>query len=267
MTTTLRPAGAEWRGPGGARSREFAVCVNGRPVGGVRLAAEGGGGPGRIEALAVDEPDRGRGRGTVAALAAEEVLRQWGCRLVVVSVPEEAAYGLRTALSLGYTETARTLHKDLAAGSPAPPAPGVRVSERPLAGAGEWLDRVRAGFVAALTATGVPVERAEAHARASYEAALSRGTLLALDAGGATVGRIWFTATPPSGRVQAVRVGPAHRGRGFGRALVHAAESRCREAGVTGLGVHVFTADAAALGLYGSLGYGVRTRQLGKSLL
>ena len=272
MTTTLRPAGAELRGPDGARSRAFTVCVNGRPVGGVRLAAEAAGGPGRVEALAVDEPDRRRGRGTVAALAAEEVLRQWGCRRVVVSVPEEAVHGLRIALSLGYAETNRTLHKDLSATArvtPAPPAlpPGVRLAESTLADAEEWLTRLNADFVAALTATGVPAAQAEAHARSSYADALPDSTVLALDPPGGTAGRIWFTATPPSGWVQAVQVSPAHRGRGFGRALMLAAEARCRASGVTGLGLNVFTTNTVALHLYDSLGYGVRMRQLWKSLV
>ena len=33
MTTTLRPAGPEERGPDGSRARDFTVCVNSRPVG------------------------------------------------------------------------------------------------------------------------------------------------------------------------------------------------------------------------------------------
>lgn len=269
MTTTLRPAGAERRGPDGARSRAFTVCVNGRPVGGVQLAAEAAGGPGRVEALAIDEPDRRRGRGTVAALAAEEVLRQWGCRRVVVSVPEEAVHGLRTALSLGYTETNRTLHKDLAAEGPAAPAlpPGVRLSEPAVADYEEWLTRLNADFVAALTGAGVPAAQAEAHARSSYAAALPHSTVLALDTPDATAGRVWLTATPPSGWIQAVQVSPGHRGRGFGRALMLAAEARCRAAGVTGLGLNVFTANTVALRLYDSLGYRVRMRQLWKSLV
>lgn len=283
MTTTLRPAGPARRGPDGGRTREFTVCVNGRAVGGLRLAAEPDGGPGRVEALAIDPPDRRRGRGTVAALAAEEVLRQWGCREVLVSVPaadpeaagdgpgtSEAAYGLRTALSLGYAEANRTLHKDLAPGGAAPAVelpPGARLREPAVADAEEWLARQRAGFVAAARATGVPAARAEAHAAASFAAALPYSTLLALDVGGVTAGRIWLAVTPPSGWVHAVEVDHAHRGQGFGRSLMLAAEARCRAAGLTGLGLNVFTSNTVALGLYESLGYGVRLRQLWKSLL
>jgi ribosomal protein S18 acetylase RimI-like enzyme len=46
-----------------------------------------------------------------------------------------------------------------------------------------------------------------------------------------------------------------------------AAEARCRAAGVTGLGLNVFTANTVALRLYDSLGYRVRMRQLWKSLV
>lgn len=271
MTTTLRPAGPERREPDGGRSRDFTVCVNGRPVGGIRLGADPDGGPGRIDALTIDEPDRRRGRGTVAALAAEEVLRQWGCTRVLASVPEEAAYGLRIALALGYTETNRTLHKDLRRDAP-PLPPGARLRELTVEDSADWLASSRAGFVAALTASGVPERAARAHAASSYADAFPGGrpapgtALLALDVDGATVGRLWLRTAPAPAWVQVVEVAPAHRGRGHGRTLMLAAESRCRAAGAGGLGLNVFTANTVALRLYASLGYGVRLRQLWKPL-
>ena len=86
MTTTLRPAAPEDSGPGGTRSRRYTVCVNSRPVGELRLATDVrfGAAVGRITDLRIAGPDRGRGRATVAALAAEEVLRGWDCRRVEV---------------------------------------------------------------------------------------------------------------------------------------------------------------------------------------
>ncbi|SHM49896.1 GNAT family N-acetyltransferase [Actinacidiphila paucisporea] len=281
MTTTLRPAGPERREQDGARSRQFTVCVNGRPVGSVRIGADPRGGPGRIDALAIDEPDRRRGRGAVAALAAEEVLRQWGCTRVLVSVPDGAPYALRLAAALGYTETNRTLHKDLPADTApsAPPAaashdlpPGSVLRELTLQDSADWLARQRAGFVAALTAAGVPAEQAEAHAAASYALAFPGGTpapgsaLLALDHDGTTVGRLWLHTAPGPGWVQAVEVTASHRGRGHGRTLMLAAESACRAAGTTALALNVFTANEVAIRLYTSLGYRTTLRQLWKPL-
>lgn len=273
MTTTLRPAGPERREQDGARSRDYTVCVNGRPVGSVRIGAGPHGGPGRIDALAIDEQDRHRGRGTVASLAAEEVLRQWGCTRVLVSVPDGAEYALRLATALGYTETNRTLHKDLAPGAGRRELPpGSVLRELTAQDGADWLARQRTGFVAALTEAGVPAEHAEAHAAASYARALPGGgpapgsALLALDHDGTTVGRLWLNVTPGPGWVQAVEVPAAHRGRGHGRTLMLAAEAECRAAGTTAIGLNVFTANAVAIGLYASLGYRVRLRQLWKPL-
>jgi GNAT superfamily N-acetyltransferase len=273
MTTTLRPAGPEQRDADGGRARDFTVAVNGRPVGGIRLGADPHGDPGRIDALTIDEPDRRRGRGTVAALAAEEVLRQWGCTRVLVSVPAQAAYGLRIALALGYTETNRTLHKDLEPGPrEAALPPGARLREVTVEESAPWLASSRTGFVAALTASGVPEHAAQAHAAASYASAFPGGrpapgsVLLALDVDGRTAGRLWLHTAPAPGWVQVVEVAPEHRGRGHGRTLMLAAEAYCRAAGTRGLGLNVFTANTVALGLYASLGYGVRMRQLWKPL-
>ncbi len=115
MTTTLRPTEPLQRDDAdGTRSRRYKVCVNSRPVGGIRLATRPafGHAVARIEDLRIDEPDRRRGRGTVAALAAEEVVRGWGCRRIEVSVPAEAEAGLRLATALGYLPGSRHLAKE-----------------------------------------------------------------------------------------------------------------------------------------------------------
>ncbi|SCE33345.1 hypothetical protein GA0115246_114671, partial [Streptomyces sp. SolWspMP-sol7th] len=80
MTTTLRPTEPLQHDPGGARHRAYEIRVNSRPVGGLVLSARPEYGLGSIVGLRVAEPDRGRGRAAVAVLAAEEVLRGWGCR-------------------------------------------------------------------------------------------------------------------------------------------------------------------------------------------
>ncbi|MGW0016640.1 GNAT family N-acetyltransferase, partial [Streptomyces tendae] len=98
MTTTLRPTEPLQRAADGTRSRHFQVCVNSRPVGVLHLGTSSslGDSVAVIHELRVDEPDRRRGRGTVAALAAEEVARAWGCRHRVFAPSEITLLVLRS---------------------------------------------------------------------------------------------------------------------------------------------------------------------------
>jgi GNAT superfamily N-acetyltransferase len=280
VTTTLRPAGPEERGPDGARDRGYAVCVNGREVGRIRLATDrrAGAGDGRVVSLDVDEPDRGRGRGAVAALAAEEVLRGWGCRRVSATVPAEAGSALRLARSLGYTERARGMVKRLTS----PPALPAGAALRPMA-EGEyerWFERTGAEYVGRLVADGLAPERAAALADADRALTLPDGVrtagtaLRVLADSGADVGWLWVRIGPaaagaPAGRpwVHLVEVAEPRRGRGHGRTLMLAAERECLAAGVQDLGLNVFTGNAPALRLCESLGYEPMSYELFKPLL
>jgi GNAT superfamily N-acetyltransferase len=274
MTTTLRPTGPERRETDGTRARTFTVCVNSRPVGGIELGTDRRYGPsvGRINALVVDEPDRRRGRGTVAALAAEEVLRQWGCTRVETSVPADAEYGLRMAASLGYSELNRSMALALdSAARPHPLPPGSLL--RPLTEAeyGPWRDHERESFIVGLIELGVPRDQAETHEATAFTAALpdgaaTKGTaLLALEHGGATVGHLWLRVTEPAW-VFSVEVEAAHRGRGHGRTLMLAAENAAVAAGAETLLLNVFTGNTPAIGLYESLGYRATDHHFAKPL-
>lgn len=158
MTTTLRPAGPEEPAAGGGRTRRWQICVNGRPVGGLRTTAQPRGDQwwGEIAELEVVEGHR-RGRATVGALAAEEVLRGWGCTRVDVTVPAESTGGLRLAEALGYTERMRNLAKRLAR------FPELRtdVTVRPIGEAdyAPWLEQAKAGYRHDLTASGLTPPR------------------------------------------------------------------------------------------------------------
>jgi GNAT superfamily N-acetyltransferase len=274
MTTTLRPAGPETREPDGTRARTYTVCVNSRPVGGVALGTDRHYGPtvGRINALTIDGPDRRRGRGTVAALAAEEVLRQWGCTRVETSVPAGAEHALRMAAALGYTERNTTMTKPLpAAGAPHPLPPGSTL--RPLSDEeyAVWRDCERADFIAQLVGSGVPRDQAEVHEAAGFAFALPDGrategtVLLALDHDGATVGHLWLRVTEPAW-VFSAAVEADRRGRGHGRTLMLAAENLCREAGTGAVSLNVFAGNVPALRLYDSLGYRAADRHFAKPL-
>ncbi|MER7517522.1 GNAT family N-acetyltransferase [Streptomyces sp. NPDC126499] len=267
MTTTLRPSEPLQQSAGGGRSRTYDICVNSRRVGSVRLATDPafGAGSAVIEGLRVDEPDRGRGRGTVAALAAEEVLRDWGCRQVQVSVPADAEAALRMVRSLGYTERSRNMVKELPERPPALPS-GLEVrpmSEAEFAG---WEAQARETFAQSWISRGVPEDQARAKADASHRELLPLGLATpgtAIDLAvvdGRVVGRVWTGVRElepgvSGGYVYDVEVAEEHRGKGYGRALMLLAEGVVLRAGERLLGLHVFTGNTPAIRLYESLGY------------
>lgn len=278
MTTTLRPAGPDLREPDGSRARDYTVCVNSRPVGSVRLSTDPrfGPGTGRIDDLAVDEPDRRRGRGTVAALAAEEVLRLWGCTRVETSVPAGSEYGLTLAATLGYVERNRNMSKPLDGPAHALP-PGCVLRPITEAEYEPWRVHEAEGFIVEMTDRGVPRDQAEAREASAFQRALPQGlatpgtTLQVLEHEGGTAGWLWLRLYDPADRqapgwVLSIEVDAAHRGRGHGRTLMLAAEDACRAAGTTALGLNVFAGNTPALRLYESLDYRTIERHLYKPL-
>ncbi|GAA3882593.1 GNAT family N-acetyltransferase [Streptomyces sedi] len=278
MTTTLRPTGPEERTADGGRARAFAITVNGRPVGGLTLSTDArfGHHAGRLTDLAVLPAERGRGRGTVAALAAEEVLRSWGCGQADVTVPDASPGALRLANSLGYTARWRTLGKELA--DPPPPAPEGSVP-RPLTEAEfhPWLAAERASYAGSWTERGLPPERAALRANAATAAALPEGLatpgvlVRVLDHDGVRVGSCWLTRTGEGAEgdpaVMGVSVAPEHRGLGHGHTLLAHAERLAAERGAKRLVAHAFAGNLPATRLAASLGYRPLRHHLSKPLL
>ncbi|MBL1067315.1 GNAT family N-acetyltransferase [Streptomyces sp. 7-21] len=268
MTTTLRPAGPEERDAAGGRARLYDIRVNSRAVGLLRLAADATGGTGRILRLEVDGPERRRGRATVAALAAEEVLRSWGCRHIQADIPATAGAALALASALGYTESARTLVKGLTQPVPAPP-PGTAVravTEEEYLG---WLAQQGPGFLP----DAVPGAAAGALGTLPPGPGGTRPALRMLAREGTDVGSLWLglggarLGHGTGGHVVSVAVRPRDQRRGYGRTLMHEAERICRQAGVRRLGLKVSPANDPALRLYASLGYRISGIRLGKPLL
>ncbi|WP_406181468.1 GNAT family N-acetyltransferase [Streptomyces sp. NBC_01006] len=274
MTTTLRPSGPLQQSTGGARSRPYEIRVNSRRVGALLVACDTPFGPtvGEIRDLAVDEPDRRRGRATVGALAAEEVLRGWGCRRVRVSVPAQSPGGLRMAQALGYTEYSRNMAKDLPA---EPPELRQGVVGRPMTQAEYevWLVAAIEGYAADWTTRGMPQEAARAKAVADHERALPHGlategtTLAVLEADGVRVGHVWAAPNGEGAYVFDVAVAEEHRGRGHGRDLMLLAERAALAGGHRVLGLNVFAGNTPALRLYESLGYRTTNVNYAKDLL
>ncbi|MEU6224388.1 GNAT family N-acetyltransferase [Streptomyces sp. NPDC047042] len=274
MTTTLRPIEPLQRETDGALSRRYQVCVNSRPVGAIHLGTDPtfGDRVAKILDLRIDERDRRRGRGTVAALAAEEVARGWGCRRVEASVPEAAPEALRLATALGYVLRNRRMDKVLGATAPELPA-GSRGRPMTEAEFEVWEAAGRQSYAESWIQRGVPTAEAHAKAKRDHELLLPRGaasegvTLSVLEHEGTRVGTLWLGSREGRAFVYKVETEPEHRGRGHGRALMLLAEAQAIAAGRAAISLNVFAGNSPAERLYESLGYETVTRHMYKDLL
>jgi GNAT superfamily N-acetyltransferase len=274
MTTTLRPAGPLQRMADGGLSQHFRVCVNGRPVGSVHIATSRFLGPtvARIADLGIDEPDRGRGRGTVAALAAEEVARGWGCASVEIAVPAAAKGALRLATALGYVHRSRRMLKQLGDVPPGLPA-GSRGRPMTEAEFGPWNEQAIIGYARSWRDRGVPADAARAKAERDHAQLLPDGpstadTLLSvLEHEGSRVGTLWLSVAGDKAYVHRVETDERFRGRGHGRTLMLLAEAQAVAAGRRLIGLNVFAGNTPAERLYESLGYETVEYSLFKNLL
>ncbi|AXG76910.1 GNAT family N-acetyltransferase [Streptomyces paludis] len=279
MTTTLRPTGPLQQTRDGGTSRSYEICVNSRPVGAIGLATDAAFGhtAGILDGLRVDEPDRRRGRATVAVLAAEEVLRGWGCEQVMASVPPDATAALSLLDSLGYTERSRNMDKEPPSAPPALPA---GVEARPMTGAeyDVWLAAAVDSFAQIWIDRGTEPAAARAKSELSHRQNLPEG-LATPDTAfhvllheGSAVGHVWtgrreIRPGEWAAYVYDVEVAENRRGRGFGRALMLVAERVALESGSALLGLHVFADNTPAVRLYESLGYRTTSRNFAKRLL
>ncbi|WP_405660588.1 GNAT family N-acetyltransferase [Streptomyces sp. NBC_01166] len=278
MTTTIRPAEPVQQGADGVRTRTYDVCDNGRPVGAVAISTDPafGASAGILQSLGIDEAHRRRGRGTIAALAAEEVLRGWGCTQVrlVAPVDNHAARALATVL--GYNERSRNMLKTLRRTAPALPAgvTGRPMTEQEYAA---WAATSVDTYTQEWVERGVPEEQARRKSETDHATNLPDGLATpgmyfhVLVHDGAVLGYVWVARrdVPDGddlGYVFDVEVREEYRGRGYGRALMHLAEEITLDAGLGLLGLHVFADNTPALRLYESLGYEVTQYNLAKAL-
>jgi ribosomal protein S18 acetylase RimI-like enzyme len=91
--------------------------------------------------------------------------------------------------------------------------------------------------------------------------------LLVGEAAGEVVGLVWVGPAPGERAgwwIYDIEVVPAQRGRGYGRALLDAAEREARRRGGDSIGLNVFGGNDAARGLYESAGYQVASIQMRK---
>ncbi|MET8825370.1 GNAT family N-acetyltransferase [Streptomyces sp. NPDC004610] len=273
MTTTLRPTEPLQRATDGALSRHFQVCVNSRPVGALRLTTDPVFGPSVavIESLHIDESDRGRGRGTVGALAAEEVARGWGCARIEIAVPADGP-ALRWVTALGYLVRNTRRAKELGPDAPGLP-PGT--TGRPMTGAefDAWYATALRTYARTWTERGVPADQADAKSRRDHERLLPQGTatenmlLSVLEHRGTPVGTLWLARQEEQAYIYDVETAPEYRGHGHGRSLMLLAEAQALTVGRRRIGLNVFAGNTPAERLYDSLGYVPTEHSLFKPLL
>ncbi|MEV7992671.1 GNAT family N-acetyltransferase [Streptomyces sp. NPDC086077] len=274
MTTTLRPTEPLQRAADGTRSRHYRVCVNSRPVGAVHLGTSPafGDSVARILDLRIEEPDRRRGRGTVAALAAEEVARGWGCRQIEASAPGGAEAALRLLSALGYVPRNRGMEKHLGDTPPDLPA-GSHARPMTEADYAIWLEHESQRYARTWIERGVPEAEAYAKAQGDHERLLPDGVATAdmrfsvLEHDGTRVGTLWVAFQDDTAYVYDVESDAAHRGRGHGRTLMLLAERQTIAAGRRLLGLNVFAGNTPAERLYESLGYTTTRHTFYKNLL
>lgn len=93
--------------------------------------------------------------------------------------------------------------------------------------------------------------------------------LAAENENGEQVGQVWI-ALNRSGHGDAwiydIEISPEHRGQGYGRALLQAAEEQARQHGASTVGLNVFGANTVARNLYESSGYQVTSLAMRKLL-
>ncbi|MFF8969388.1 GNAT family N-acetyltransferase [Streptomyces sp. NPDC014995] len=262
MTTTLRPTEPLQRAADGGLSRRYQVCVNSRPVGAIHLSTSATFGPrvAEIKDLRIEEPDRGRGRGTVAALAAEEVARGWGCGRIDLRVPADAEAALRLATALGYVHRNRGLEKPLGSVVPELPA-GSRARPMTEAEFGRWYEQAVPEYAQDWLDRGVPEDEAWARSRRDHEVLLTQGLATenmrfsVLEHEDTRVGVLWVSFADAKAFVFDVRTDEPFRGRGHGRSLMLLAEAQAAAAGKRAIGLNVFAGNTPAERLYESLGY------------
>ncbi|MEU6816331.1 GNAT family N-acetyltransferase [Streptomyces sp. NPDC046860] len=274
MTTTLRPTEPLQQQAGGARSRRFQVCVNSRPAGEIHIETSPALGPSvaRVTGLRIDEPDRRRGRGTVAMLAAEEVARGWGCGQVELLIPAGADAALRLADSLGYTLRNRTMRKRLGEVPPELP-PGSRVRPMTEEEFAAWQAAETVRYARQWASRGLSEADARAKSAADHAALLPDGLgttgvwFGVLEHEGTRVGHLWLAPRDGETWIFDVETEAALRGRGHGRTLLLLAEARTIGRGEPTLMLNVFAGNTPAERLYESLGYETTRRTLYKPLL
>jgi ribosomal protein S18 acetylase RimI-like enzyme len=139
-----------------------------------------------------------------------------------------------------------------------------------------WVPVAIAEYAAQHAAAGSrPADTSLEQARQEFAELLPEGRateqhhLLIAESDGVRVGILWLRV-PSSGDaafVFDIEVEETMRGKGYGRAIMLAAESYARTLGAPAIRLHVFGFNTVARSLYESLGYETTSLQMAKSLV
>jgi ribosomal protein S18 acetylase RimI-like enzyme len=143
----------------------------------------------------------------------------------------------------------------------------------------EYLRRAIGGYAAAHVAAG-SWSKEEAEERAAEDTAMllpaGRATedmlfYMGETGSGGVVGWVWLCLKSPGGDhgyawIYDIEIVADQRGKGYGRALLAAAESELRLRGVPAVGLNVFGPNVVAQRLYATAGYELMSQQLRKEL-
>jgi ribosomal protein S18 acetylase RimI-like enzyme len=238
-----------------------------------------------VEAFVFDvevvEEARGRGLGRATMLAAEQAARELDATVVRLNVFGHNTVARRLYASLGYVVTAATMTKRLDGPDDATPdmpgRPDLVLREMTEAEFAAFRPRLEADYAANLVRSGA-MPRGEAARRATADLAhllpqghASPGHLLWTGAvGGRPVGEVWLQLRERSDGTHAfgfeLWVPPRLQGRGYGRALVRAAQRAAREHGVRSVSLSVLGFNTPARRLYESDGFVVTAQTMAKQL-
>lgn len=208
-----------------------------------------------------------------APLTDEQLDELW--ELVLVIAAEEQATQISAGLFLQQTEARRFLDghgfstssiQMLLEPIPDRDASSVDVSPMSAERYPSFAAASEAGFASELAASGrLTPEEATTESHRQFEQELPEGLdtpgqkLFTASVDGAEVGILWLAIRERDGHPHAfildIEVAEDQRRRGYGRALMHAAEREARRSGADSIGLHVFGFNQGAVDLYEQLGY------------
>lgn len=211
--------------------------------------------------LWIDPEHRRNGHGRRALSTIEDHCRRHGARQLLTGTPPGPAV---RRLFTGWEITSRNLELPVEA-EPALPS-GVTVSRLTGAAFDAWNRHNASGYAESIArSSDIPLADAVAQADHQMAALLPAGAATpdhefwALHDNGSPVASLWVHINREQGFafIYKVEADSAYRGKGYGRAATRLAETRALAAGLDRVRLHVFADNAAANGLYASLGYRV----------
>ncbi len=213
-----------------------------------------------VDDICIEPQERGRGYAADALRQAEGWAREHDATAMwALTDPAAPAHA---ALFARYPTRAYQMIKRMT--GPGKLADGLRSRPMTEAEFADWRATGIEMYAAQVAESGVlNAEEAAADSAAQYDMLLPDGlatanhSFLCLCAGDEVVATNWIChhPGPDTSWVYEVQVGGQHRGKGYGRAAMLAGEQATLDAGDTQLALNVFSYNAAAVGLYTSMGY------------